>query len=850
MRQLASTFVLGLSLAACASSSMTDDGDDNDGDDVVEERTCLSPTADRAGTATLADAVGTARVEISDADACHRAYTLTSTASLRDSLPANGTRAVDEVPGSPTLRTGHDMFDALHALALSEVRENSVASISDFAFGGGAPLACAEGGCFETGRLWTYVWTRDLSYSVDLGLAGLDPMRAKSSLEFKLSGRRDGGAEEIVQDTGSGGSYPVSSDRVVWALGAAALLPHLDGGDRMDFAARAGAALAATIEHDRAVVYDPADGLYTGEQSFLDWREQSYPAWTAQDVAPIASSRALSTNLLHLRALEVAADLGYPAYQAYADDLRARIRERFWLPNTGLYSTFVTTYLDPAPARQYDLLGNALAILTDVATPEQADSILARYPHAERGAAPVIFPQQQLTSIYHNRAEWPFVTAYWLRAAAHADQPVVATAAIRSLMRGAAVNLSNMENFEIETGAAYVDDGAYSGPIVNSQRQLWSVAGYLSMVHHTLFGLRFSTDGVTFAPYVPADVRDDLFAATSELILNDVPYLDTTLTVVLHLPPTGTPGTFTVDAIRLNGAAHDGVITRADLEATNRIDIDLAAGSTDAAPLALIDATDWRTLFAPRAPALSNIRRSNSDVAFDLSAGGEDTQTIRYNVYRDGEAIQSDLAGSTGSVTDANGTTRGSPCYAAEACFTTTGNCSQRSAPVCFWGDNTARIQSFYPASLQVTGGITAGDHGRPHIAEWGDVGDTITVPAVTAAVSGPHLVQLTYGNGAGPINTGITCGIKRITVVDTATNQPVGSAIVIMPQLGSWSRWSDSTFAAVDLQAGRTYRIVVSSDETTVNMSAFLHFQTYVNTGGAAEFGRVNISEVKLLAR
>ena len=70
------------------------------------------------------------------------------------------------------------------------------------------------------------------------------------------------------------------------------------------------------------------------------------------------------------------------------------------------------------------------------------------------------------------------------------------------------------------------------------------------------------------------------------------------------------------------------------------------------------------------------------------------------------------------------------------------------------------------------------------------------------------------------------------------------------MPHLGSWGRWSDSTFAAVDLQAGRTYRIVVSSDETTANMSAFLHFQTYVNTGGASEFGRVNISEVKLLAR
>jgi hypothetical protein len=40
----------------------------------------------------------------------------------------------------------------------------------------------------------------------------------------------------------------------------------------------------------------------------------------------------------------------------------------------------------------------------------------------------VIWPQQQDTAIYHNRAEWPFVTAYWLKAAKAADHDGVASA--------------------------------------------------------------------------------------------------------------------------------------------------------------------------------------------------------------------------------------------------------------------------------------------------------------------------------------------------------------------------------------------------------------------------------------
>jgi len=155
--------------------------------------------------------------------------TLLLGSSLMSAAPASGTQPSDR----PSLRSGQADFDALFALTMREVNDNSVSSIRDAAFQNGQPLPC---NCFETGELWHYVWTRDSSYAVDLGLAWLDPERSQETLLFKLSKARQdsrfSSGLEIVQDTGSGGSWPVSPDRVVWSLGADRLRPHLPGGKR------------------------------------------------------------------------------------------------------------------------------------------------------------------------------------------------------------------------------------------------------------------------------------------------------------------------------------------------------------------------------------------------------------------------------------------------------------------------------------------------------------------------------------------------------------------------------------------------------------------------------------------
>ncbi len=273
-----------------------------------------------------------------------------------------------------------------------------------------------------------------------------------------------------MQDTGSGGSWPVSTDRVTWAFAAEETLRTLPARERAAFAARALAALTNTIENDRLAAFDAEDGLYTGEQSFLDWRDQSYASWIVDDLASMASAKSVSTNAAHYQALTLTARLARESgdaaraarYEGWASKLKLAVNARLWLPDAGMYSSLTAAHFDKAPLHKFDWLGQSLAILTGIASDEQARSILARYPHGPMGP-PVIWPQQPGMPVYHNRAIWPFVTGYGLKAAAQAGNAAVADAAYESLMRGAALNISNMENLEWLSGQPLLLDETAPG---------------------------------------------------------------------------------------------------------------------------------------------------------------------------------------------------------------------------------------------------------------------------------------------------------------------------------------------------------------------------------------------------
>lgn len=416
--------------------------------------------------------------------------------------------------GASSVGTASPLFDGLFAMARDDLKQDSVTAIRDGAFDHGQPIPCH---CFETGEKWPYVWTRDLSYSVDLGLWRFDPARSRNGLLFKLSGVR---AKDVppglypMQDTGSGGSWPISTDRVVWFLGARHLL------DDKPFSDETWQALNDTLKQEREYAFDAHMGLYRGETSFLDWREQTYPGWTRDNVVFIGQSFALSTNVLHYEALQLAArmaerrgDVRARQYAAQADALKQAINEHFWRADRGMYMSYIGG--DGLPMEAYDLLGLSLAITSGVADGARARESLAHYP-AWAAGSPVIWPERADQPIYHNRAIWPFVSAYALRAARKLDDPALIAFEIESIMRGAALAGSNMENYALLTQSTHVDDGKLSGPVVDSPRQLWSVAGYLDMVTEGVFGL--TSDG-RIEPKLPASLVPMLFGKRDAITL-------------------------------------------------------------------------------------------------------------------------------------------------------------------------------------------------------------------------------------------------------------------------------------------------------------------------------------------
>lgn len=800
-----------------------------------------------------------AQLELLGTDAAGlRTFELRSTAPLRDAVPAYGRLTLAEAPGTATVHTGNLRFDALYALAVHETRLNSVASIRDGAYANNEPLALAA---FQTGEFWTYVWTRDLAYSVDLALGAFDPARAVSSLLFKTSalkpGLTDGFARQIVQDTGSGGSYPVSSDRVVWALGADAALRALDGAARADFLAQIYAILRDTLELDRVLLFDPADGLYRGEQSFLDWREQTYPLWTKEHTLPLALSKALSTNVLHYAALQRAADyaarLDRPddaaRYRAWAAALHAAINAQFWDADAGLYSTYLLSDGGPAVrAARYDLLGLSLAILHGVASPAQADAILRAYPTGPHGPS-VVWPQERAVPIYHNQGIWPFVTAYWLKAARAAGHAAVIDHALASLETQAAENLSHMENFDWVTGRAEVKGAERDGPVVNSRRQLWSVAGYLSAVQDIVFGLETTWDGLRFQPSLTAHARRATFGGSAQLEWRDFAWRGTRHTVRVHLPAVAADATGLCRVVRvtLNGRDTGGAfVPAADLAAHNAWEIHLAApDAPDRGALRVADVGDERAHFGPAQPEWDDARGAVARTAggvvlhFRPHPAGDD---VTLNLYRDGCRVATGWRGTAWTDTEASADRVHH--YAAAAVDARTGTVSHltptrtASAP--------GREIALPATEFRARGGRLV--DGR--LTEWGARADTADVE-FTAARDGRHRITASYANGTGPINTGIACGVKRLEVRDARSGELVAAGYLVLPQLATWERLEHSSPVLADLRAGERYVLRVGEDEHARNMSYLAHNTRYTSWpgGGETPHNRVTLAALHALA-
>ncbi len=347
-------------------------------------------------------------------------------------------------------------------------------------------------GTFRTGDNWPTVWTRDIAYATDLGLGLWAVQGCMKSLRSRVV------EGEIEQDTGTGGSWPISSDRVVWGWAAWEL--YCVTGDRewLQWSCRI---LEKTCLKDEETL-TTTGGLMKGESSVLDWRQQTYPAWMTS--AHIGDSVSLSTMMLHVGARAVLAEM----FLELGDEAKARqwrdkaaylsgVTERFFrILGSPLYGQYLYGHAYPVLSERIDTLANMLCVLLGQVRGAHAARLVAALPHCDFGI-PCIHPQMSdEVPPYHNRAIWPFIEGYYARVGALTGNENALAMGIACMTRAALLCGTNKENLLLESGLP-------EGLVLSSDRQLWSIAGLLGAFYKGLFGIRMHADRLELHPCVP-----------------------------------------------------------------------------------------------------------------------------------------------------------------------------------------------------------------------------------------------------------------------------------------------------------------------------------------------------------
>lgn len=652
-------------------------------------------------------------------------------------ITRNGEVREVQIPPVPREKTGYrgsiPILTAMYALAAHEMQQN-----------------INQDGLLLAGASWCTAWTRDTAYAVTLGAAYLEPVACRRSMESRV---KDG---LILQDTGTGGGWPISTDRVSWIL--AAWTYYLASGDTEWLKYSAKVAMN-TLAQDDAVLTCHGH-LRPGETSFIDWREQSYPAW--MNAAEIGASYAFGTNVLHYVSRRIVArmltELGREqeatVWAGEAAAIAADVQEHFWSRATQCYGMMRTeNYLE----ERVDALATALSVITGLSVGKQAHQAMNSLPRTPWGT-PVFAPfKEEESAAYHNRSIWPFVEAYVLLAHSELQDTRGAAQSMASLLRAAMAYGTNKENFQAVSGEA-------SGTIQNSDRQLWSVAGMLGMYYFGLFGMQYEGDNLVFAPCVPKSFGGSHW-------LTNLRIRDMVLDV--HLNGYGTD----ICSARINGKAASPIIPL-DTKGHMQIELELMpsedeAESSPAYPVAVDDlpTPQWEEC----GPALLRWRAVPGATSYCVYANGVAISTT-------GQPVYAPTPG-TAHFTE----------YRVQATSAT--NASALSRP---W-------EYSRPGSRQLLPPLRIGEKAEYTVENnraWLDTRPCtahLEYESVTLA-AGLYRIRFRYVNATASRRDGDTCALRQLFLNDTP------GAIIPFPHNTEQDNWEDYTLTAgvrVQLPAG-----------------------------------------------
>jgi len=606
----------------------------------------------------------------------------------------------------------------------------------------------------RTGIEWPGVWTRDVSYSIILSMAYLQPKVSENSLMRKVNANG-----RIIQDTGTGGAWPVSTDRMIWAVAAWEI--YKVTGDR-DWLRKVYPIIKNSIEDDILDNHDARTGLVKGESSFLDWREQTYPRW--MQPTDIYESECLGTNAVHYQANIVLAEMANlmnepkvgAKHQQIAQQIKAGINQQLWLSNKGYYGQYLYGRNFKTVSPRAEALGEALCVWFDIANKDKQQSVITNVPVMNFGIS-CIYPQIPGIPPYHNNAVWPFVQTYWALASAKAGNEKSLLECIAAIYRPASLFLTNKENF-------VADNGDFAGTQINSSNMLWSLSGNLALVQRVLFGIEFGKDSIFFHPCVPK-------AMAGNRSFTNFKYRNAVLD------------------IRMEGYGNQ--IQSFELDGK----VALAA-----LPYSLSGKHFIKIILANQAFCETNIHKVPNYTTIETPVVSYNSGILSwtpidhakaYVVLKNGESMTQTTQ--TSLKTKANG-------YAEYQVLAVDSNqvSSFASEPMVV---TDAKFQQVFEIEKHFTkSNLNYKNYEGEGFVEISKTQNRIVTIPVNVSKSGIYTVCFRYANGNGPINTENKCAIRTLK----ADGKFVGT--IILPQRGTneWSNWGNTNFVQVKLSKGK----------------------------------------------
>ncbi len=640
----------------------------------------------------------------------------------------------------------------------------------------------------RTGKEWAGVWTRDVSYSIILSMAALQPEASMISLMKKVNPEG-----QIIQDTGSGGAWPISTDRMIWTLAAWEI--YKVTGDKKwiekvyPIVQRSLAKDAATVMSER--------GLVKGETSFIDWREQSYPRW--MQTADISQSEAMGTNVLYAAALDAASEMASllgkkkeaAKYKTEAYNLAQAIDKTFWMPDKGYYGMYTygrdSKILNP----RAETLGEALAILYDVAPKEKQKSISENNPITKYGPA-IFYPQISDMPNYHNNALWPFVASYWTLAQAKAGNEQGVLEGIGSVVRPAALFATNKENFNLDNGDIFTE--------LNSSNMLWSLAGNIALTNQILFGIHFEKNGLRIEPFVPE-------ALAGERTLSNFPYRGARLNITVS----GYGDR--VRSLTINGKSYypdKGKVIPAKL-LKGDVDIRVEMDNQPIEPMKLNRVANSKAPWTPAAWLTTDESLVGAGVpALNQLAWNPLEYIAEYIVLRDGKEVGRTRQTTWPALTEGEWQVIGVASDGTQSFASEPRSNRQRKA-------FEMSAEKKYMTSDEVSYKPEKGIEGF-HANGFAETDKTAPAAAVIDLPDGgEYTVAFRYANGNGPVNTENKAAVRSLYI----DGKDVGT--IVLPQRGvaNWNDWGLTNTVRVELTPGRhDIRLVVDPEDSNMNLA------------------------------